>query len=87
MVFQEPVLLPWRTVRENVLFPIEILRRNPIKDYREEADRLLTLVGLAGFEDKMPYELSGGMQQRAAICRALIHDPARAGDGRAIRRA
>jgi NitT/TauT family transport system ATP-binding protein len=74
MVFQEPVLLPWRTVRQNVLFPIEILRRKD-RDYVEESDRLLTLVGLSGFQDKMPYELSGGMQQRAAICRALIHDP------------
>jgi NitT/TauT family transport system ATP-binding protein len=75
MVFQEPVLLPWRTIRQNVLFPIEILRKKD-RDYREEAQRLLSLVGLAGFEDKAPYELSGGMQQRAAICRALIHDPA-----------
>lgn len=74
MVFQEPLLLPWRNVRSNVLFPIEILGKTD-RDYREEADRLLTLVGLAGFEEKMPYELSGGMQQRAAICRALIHDP------------
>ena len=74
MVFQEPVLLPWRTVRQNVLFPIEILRRKD-RNYAEECDRLLTLVGLDGFQDKMPYELSGGMQQRVAICRALIHDP------------
>jgi NitT/TauT family transport system ATP-binding protein len=74
MVFQEPVLLPWRTVRDNVLFPIQILRRRD-RDYPREADRLLQLVGLAGFERKMPHELSGGMQQRVAICRALIHDP------------
>jgi NitT/TauT family transport system ATP-binding protein len=74
MVFQEPVLLPWRTVRQNVLFPIEILRRND-RDYVDESGRLLALVGLGGFENHMPYELSGGMQQRAAICRALIHDP------------
>jgi NitT/TauT family transport system ATP-binding protein len=74
MVFQEPLLLPWRSVRENVLLPVEILHKSD-KDYRAEADRLLALVGLAGFEDRMPYELSGGMQQRAAICRALIHDP------------
>jgi NitT/TauT family transport system ATP-binding protein len=74
MVFQEPVLLPWRRVRDNVLFPIEILRRRD-RDYAREADRLLQLVGLGGFERKMPWELSGGMQQRVAICRALIHDP------------
>jgi NitT/TauT family transport system ATP-binding protein len=74
MVFQEPVLLPWRRVRENVLFPIEILRRRD-RDYTREADRLLQLVGLGGFERKMTWELSGGMQQRVAICRALIHDP------------
>ena len=75
MVFQEPVLLIWRDVKENVLFPIEILRRKD-KDYEAEAYRLLELVGLKGFERRMPYELSGGMQQRVAICRALIHDPA-----------
>ncbi len=74
MVFQEPVLLPWRTVKENVMFPVEILKRSD-RDYASEADRLLRTVGLGGFERKMPYELSGGMQQRAAICRALIHDP------------
>ena len=75
MVFQEPVLLIWRDVKANVLFPIEILRRRG-KDYEAEAYRLLELVGLKGFERRMPYELSGGMQQRVAICRALIHDPA-----------
>lgn len=75
MVFQEPVLLPWRNIRDNVMFPIEILGKKD-RDYGEEAQRLLNLVGLGGFEDKAPYELSGGMQQRAAICRALIHDPA-----------
>jgi len=74
MVFQEATLLPWRSVRENVMLPIEILGKTD-KDYRAEADRLLALVGLTGFESKMPYELSGGMQQRCAICRALIHDP------------
>jgi len=75
MVFQEPILLPWRTVKQNVMFPVEILRRSD-RDYSAEADRLLKTVGLGGFERRMPYELSGGMQQRAAICRALIHDPA-----------
>jgi NitT/TauT family transport system ATP-binding protein len=74
MVFQEATLLPWRSVRENVMLPIEILGKTD-KDYRAEANRLLALVGLSGFESRMPYELSGGMQQRCAICRALIHDP------------
>ncbi len=74
MVFQEALLLPWRRVRENVMFPVEILRRRD-RDYEAEAYRLLDLVGLKGFEHRMPYELSGGMQQRVAICRALIHDP------------
>lgn len=74
MVFQQPILLPWRTILDNVLFPIEILRRKE-KDYLAEAHSLLKLVGLDGFEERSPWELSGGMQQRAAICRALIHDP------------
>ena len=74
MVFQEPVLLVWRTVKNNVLFPIEILRKRR-GDHDAEAQRLLDLVGLRGFERKMPYELSGGMQQRVALCRALIHNP------------
>jgi NitT/TauT family transport system ATP-binding protein len=74
MVFQSPVLLPWRTVIDNVLFPIEILRW-PVSRYRPEAERLVALVGLEGFERTVPRELSGGMQQRVSICRALIHDP------------
>ena len=74
MVFQSPVLLPWRSVRDNVLFPIEILGW-PLAKYRAEADRLIALVGLRGFEKNVPRELSGGMQQRVSICRALIHDP------------
>jgi NitT/TauT family transport system ATP-binding protein len=74
MVFQSPVLLPWRTVIGNVLFPIEILRW-PLAQYRAEAERLVALVGLKGFERTVPRELSGGMQQRVSICRALIHDP------------
>jgi NitT/TauT family transport system ATP-binding protein len=74
-VFQNPVLLPWRTVLENVLIPIIVLRRNH-KDYIETALDLLTLVGLEGFENRYPDELSGGMQQRVALTRALIHDPA-----------
>lgn len=75
VVFQSPVLLPWRTVLENALLPIEILRLDK-KAYRERALSLLDLVGLTGFEKRYPYELSGGMQQRNAIVRALIHDPA-----------
>ncbi len=75
MVFQEPVLLVWRTVKDNVLFPIEILKKGR-RAHEADAQRLLDLVGLRGFEGKMPYELSGGMQQRVALCRALVHDPA-----------
>ena len=74
MVFQQPLLLKWRRIVDNVLLPAEILGL-PLKESRERANDLLTLVGLAGSEDKYPYELSGGMQQRAAIARALIHDP------------
>ncbi|MGZ5184839.1 MAG: ABC transporter ATP-binding protein [Caldimonas sp.] len=74
MVFQQPLLLKWRTVIDNVLLPAEILGL-PEKESRERARELLALVGLAGAENKRPYELSGGMQQRAAIARALIHDP------------
>jgi NitT/TauT family transport system ATP-binding protein len=74
MVFQTPSLLPWRHVLENVLLPIDALGR-PRAGYRERARALLALVGLTGFEDRYPRELSGGMQQRASICRALIHEP------------
>jgi len=74
MVFQQPLLLKWRRVLENVLLPAEILGL-PRRESRERARELLALVGLTGFEGKYPYELSGGMQQRAAIARALIHDP------------
>jgi NitT/TauT family transport system ATP-binding protein len=74
MVFQAPVLMPWRKVIDNVLFPIEMLSR-PVADFRTEAQRLLDLVGLTGFEKAYPRELSGGMQQRVSICRALIYDP------------
>lgn len=74
MVFQTPVLLQWRRVLENVMLPIEILDMNS-KSYRKEALALLNLVGLQGFENKYPFELSGGMQQRVSICRALICDP------------
>jgi NitT/TauT family transport system ATP-binding protein len=74
MVFQQPVLLKWRRILENVLLPTEILGL-PARESRERARALLELVGLSGCEDKYPYELSGGMQQRAAIARALVHDP------------
>ncbi|HKA63602.1 MAG TPA: ABC transporter ATP-binding protein [Methylomirabilota bacterium] len=73
-VFQQPVLLPWRTVMDNVLFSIEMLGLEP-RQYRKPAADLLELTGLAGFETKYPRELSGGMQQRVAICRALLPDP------------
>ena len=74
MVFQQALLLKWRRVIDNVLLPAEILGL-PMKESRERARDLLRLVGLAGSEEKFPYELSGGMQQRAAIARALVHDP------------
>ncbi|MDM0090071.1 MULTISPECIES: ABC transporter ATP-binding protein [unclassified Variovorax] len=74
MVFQQPVLLKWRTILENVMLPADILGLDR-KKARVRAHELLEMVGLTGFADKLPYELSGGMQQRAAIARALIHDP------------
>jgi ABC-type nitrate/sulfonate/bicarbonate transport system, ATPase component len=73
-VFQQPVLLPWRSVLDNVLFSVEMLGLEP-RQYRKQAGDLLELTGLAGFETKYPHELSGGMQQRVAICRALLPDP------------
>lgn len=73
-VFQSAVLLPWRTVLDNVLFSIEMLGL-PARAHLERAAALIELAGLAGFERKYPWELSGGMQQRVAICRALVHDP------------
>src|ERR1700690_676925 len=74
MVFQQALLLKWRRVFQNVLLPAEILGL-PIRESRERAHELLAMVGLKGSEDKYPYELSGGMQHRAAIARALVHDP------------
>ena len=74
IVFQAPTLLPWANILSNVLFPLQILRRLEA-DSIAKAHELLDLVNLDGFESKLPSELSGGMQQRAAICRALITDP------------
>jgi NitT/TauT family transport system ATP-binding protein len=74
IVFQNPVLLDWRNSLDNVLLQVEMRRLNP-DDYRDRALQLLESVGLAGFENKYPHELSGGMQQRVSICRALVHDP------------
>lgn len=81
MAFQAPSLLPWRTTVDNVLLPLEIVEpyRSHLKarrkEYEERARVLLQKVGLGGYEDKFPWQLSGGMQQRASICRALIHEP------------
>ena len=74
IVFQSPVLLDWRNVLDNVLVQIDLRGGNP-NDFRDRALALLAKVGLSGFENRMPRELSGGMRQRAAIVRALIHDP------------
>ena len=81
MAFQNATLLPWRNIRDNVMLPLEIVepyrstqRRDRAKN-RERADVLLEKVGLSGFAEKMPWQLSGGMQQRAQLCRALIHEP------------
>jgi NitT/TauT family transport system ATP-binding protein len=74
MVFQSPVLLPWRRAFENVLFNAEMAGR-PRVDFRARAEALMRLAGLDGFERSYPHELSGGMQQRVAICRALLLDP------------
>ena len=74
IVFQAPTLLPWATILDNVLFPLDMMGKLDAAG-RTRARELLALVGLAGFESKYPRELSGGMQQRAGICRALVHDP------------
>jgi NitT/TauT family transport system ATP-binding protein len=81
MAFQAPSLLPWRTTIDNVLLPLEIVEpyrstfKSKRKEYEAKARALLKSVGLAGYEDKFPWQLSGGMQQRASICRALVHEP------------
>ncbi|MDT7950765.1 MAG: ABC transporter ATP-binding protein [Acetobacteraceae bacterium] len=74
IIFQDATLLPWKSALENILLPVRILRR-PVREHRERARELLALVGLAGFENHKPGQLSGGMRQRVAICRALINDP------------
>ena len=81
MAFQNPTLMPWRSTRDNILLPMEVVephkrnfRRNRT-EYRARADRLLASVGLGGFADMYPWQLSGGMQQRSNLCRALIHEP------------
>ncbi|HRP78038.1 MAG TPA: ABC transporter ATP-binding protein [Aquamicrobium sp.] len=73
-VFQQPALMPWRNVRDNVLFPMEILGRRDAEAERR-AGELLALTGLASFAGVRPHQLSGGMQQRVSLCRALIHKP------------
>jgi NitT/TauT family transport system ATP-binding protein len=81
MAFQNPTLLPWRNTLDNVLLPLEIVKPHRWKFRREKekyvlkAKELLGSVGLAGFENHFPWQLSGGMQQRASLCRALVHDP------------
>jgi NitT/TauT family transport system ATP-binding protein len=82
MAFQNPTLLPWRTTLSNIMLPLEIVEPHCSKLKRERASyeaaalKLLDLVGLKGFETQFPWQLSGGMQQRASLCRALIHEPA-----------
>ena len=81
MAFQNPTLLPWRSVLRNVMLPLEVVRphrarlRRDRPAYEAKARELLALVGLAGFEAQSPWQLSGGMQQRVSLCRALIHEP------------
>ncbi|MFN3321280.1 MAG: ABC transporter ATP-binding protein [Allorhizobium sp.] len=81
MAFQNPTMLPWRTTLENILLPLEIVERHRHrlrankKEYIEKAENLLEIVGLKGVGSKFPWQLSGGMQQRANLCRALIHEP------------
>jgi NitT/TauT family transport system ATP-binding protein len=74
IVFQSAMLLPWRNVLKNVMMPVEV-KKLPVSTYEARARALLKLTGLEGFENKHPWQLSGGMQQRVSICRALVHDP------------
>ena len=81
MAFQNPTMLPWRTTLDNILLPLEIVEKHRHRlrkhkaDYVAQAEALLETVGLKGFGSKFPWQLSGGMQQRANLCRALIHKP------------
>jgi NitT/TauT family transport system ATP-binding protein len=81
MAFQNSVQLPWRNTLDNIMLPLEIVEphasrlRTDRKAYEAKARELMALVGLSGFEAKFPWQLSGGMQQRASLCRALIHEP------------
>jgi NitT/TauT family transport system ATP-binding protein len=82
MAFQNPTMLPWLTVRDNVMLPLKIVppfrqdyRAKRKTEFRDRADALLKEVGLASFGDKHPWQLSGGMLQRASLCRALVHEP------------
>jgi NitT/TauT family transport system ATP-binding protein len=82
MAFQNPTLLPWMTIRDNVMLPLKIVppfraefRAKRKAEFRDRVEALLAQVGLAGFGDKYPWQLSGGMMQRASLCRALVHDP------------
>lgn len=74
MVFQTDALLKWRTIRDNLRLPLEFAKKN-VKDYDEKIEELLALTGLEQFGDRYPHQLSGGMRQRASICRALVDDP------------
>jgi NitT/TauT family transport system ATP-binding protein len=82
MAFQNPTLLPWLNIRDNVMLPLKIVppyrygyRAKRRTEYKEKVEALLEQVGLKGFADSFPWQLSGGMQQRASLCRALIHEP------------
>jgi NitT/TauT family transport system ATP-binding protein len=82
MAFQNPTMLPWLTLRDNVMLPLKIVppfrqeyRRKRKTEFRDRVETLLAQVGLAGFSDKYPWQLSGGMLQRASLCRALVHEP------------
>ena len=81
MAFQNPTLMPWRTTRDNILLPLEVVEpyksrfRASRAEYAAKVDALLASVGLGGFGDRFPWQLSGGMQQRSNLCRALIHEP------------